>query len=625
MKFLPITYAEVQERGWSEVDVVLVTADAYVDHPSFGHAVIARLMEHHGFKVAILPQPNWRDDLRDFKKFGKPKHFFAISSGMDSMVNHYTAAKRLRSNDAYTPGGSTGFRPDYASYVYAKILKDLFPDTPIISGGLESSLRRFTHYDYWQDSLKPSILAEAPIDLLVYGMGEKPLKEIIRLLQRGVPFSSLTTIPQTAYLADLESIKPHKKWEDLILLSHEQCASSKQKQLQNFKKIERETNKMFPMRLIQGVQDKAVVVNPPYPPLSSEELDETYEYPYMRTPHPKYKKRGDIPAYEMIKHSINIHRGCFGGCSFCAINAHQGKFVVSRSSKSVLKELEQVTQLPSFTGTITDLGGPSANTYKMQGFDLNLCAKCTRPSCLFPEICKNLNTNHQDLLELYEQVQKHPKVKHLFIGSGVRYDILLQNTLDQDILKSHKAYTKALIQNHVSGRLKVAPEHTSDAILKLIRKPSFSLFYQFKTLFEKESAAVNKNQQIIPYFISSLPGSTEKEMAQLALETKSLGFKLEQVQDFTPTPMNMATEMFYAEMNEQGKPLFVAKTPLEKKNQRRFFFWYLPENKAWIKRSLEKLKLVDIANSLLQKNTPPIHNHHKKKNKAKSTAIRKSK
>lgn len=613
MKFLPITYAEVQERGWSEVDVVLVTADAYVDHPSFGHAVIARLMEHHGFKVAILPQPNWRDDLRDFKKFGKPKHFFAISSGMDSMVNHYTAAKRLRSNDAYTPGGSTGFRPDYASYVYAKILKDLFPDTPIISGGLESSLRRFTHYDYWQDSLKPSILAEAPIDLLVYGMGEKPLKEIIRLLQRGVPFSSLTTIPQTAYLTDLESIKPHKKWEDLILLSHEQCASSKQKQLQNFKKIERETNKMFPMRLIQGVQDKAVVVNPPYPPLSSEELDETYEYPYMRTPHPKYKKRGDIPAYEMIKHSINIHRGCFGGCSFCAINAHQGKFVVSRSSKSVLKELEQVTQLPSFTGTITDLGGPSANTYKMQGFDLNLCAKCTRPSCLFPEICKNLNTNHQDLLELYEQVQKHPKVKHLFIGSGVRYDILLQNTLDQDILKSHKAYTKALIQNHVSGRLKVAPEHTSDAILKLIRKPSFSLFYQFKTLFEKESAAVNKNQQIIPYFISSLPGSTEKEMAQLALETKSLGFKLEQVQDFTPTPMNMATEMFYAEMNEQGKPLFVAKTPLEKKNQRRFFFWYLPENKAWIKRSLEKLKLVDIANSLLQKNTPPIHNHHKKK------------
>src|SRR5690554_760943 len=625
MKFLPITYAEVQERGWSEVDVVLVTADAYVDHPSFGHAVIARLMEHHGFKVAILPQPNWRDDLRDFKKFGKPKHFFAISSGMDSMVNHYTAAKRLRSNDAYTPGGSTGFRPDYASYVYAKILKDLFPDTPIISGGLESSLRRFTHYDYWQDSRKPRILAAATIDLLVYGMGEEPLKEIIRLLQRGVPFSSLTTIPQTAYLADLESIKPHKKWEDLILLSHEQCASSKQKQLQNFKKIERETNKMFPMRLIQGVQDKAVVVNPPYPPLSSEELDETYEYPYMRTPHPKYKKRGDIPAYEMIKHSINIHRGCFGGCSFCAINAHQGKFVVSRSSKSVLKELEQVTQLPSFTGTITDLGGPSANTYKMQGFDLNLCAKCTRPSCLFPEICKNLNTNHQDLLELYEQVQKHPKVKHLFIGSGVRYDILLQNTLDQDILKSHKAYTKALIQNHVSGRLKVAPEHTSDAILKLIRRPSFSLFYQFKTLFEKESAAVNKNQQIIPYFISSLPGSTEKEMAQLALETKSLGFKLEQVQDFTPTPMNMATEMFYAEMNEQGKPLFVAKTPLEKKNQRRFFFWYLPENKARIKRSLEKLKIVDIANSMHQKNTPPIHNHHKKKNKAKSTAIRKSK
>jgi uncharacterized radical SAM protein YgiQ len=603
MDFLPISREELDECGWDYVDVIIVSADAYVDHPSFGHAVIARLIEHEGFRVAILPQPNWRDDLRDFKKLGKPRYFFGISSGMDSMVNHYTAGKRLRSDDAFTPGGKSGFRPDYATYVYTRILKELYPDVPVLIGGLEASLRRITHYDYWQDKLKPSILAETGADLLVYGMGEKPIKEILRLLKKGVPFSSIKNVPQTAYLADPNEIKKTKEWEDLYLSSHEDCLENKQTQLKNFRTFELESNKMQSKRLLQNVNDKTVVINPPYPPLAYGELDESFEYPYQRLPHPRYRKRGPIPAYEMIKHSITIHRGCFGGCSFCAINAHQGKFIASRSRESILRELDIITQMPSFNGTITDLGGPSANTYKMQGKDLERCKKCMRPSCLFPKICDNLDTRHADLLSLYQEVQNHPKVKHLFIGSGVRYDILLQETNNVSLRKDHEAYTKTLIQNHVSGRLKVAPEHTSDSVLRLMRKPAFSLFYDFKTIFERESDLVGKKQQIIPYFISSHPGCTESDMASLALETKQLGFKLEQVQDFTPTPLTIATEMYYAETLPNGTPIYIAKKPEQKKNQQRFFFWYIRENRPWIKETLERLKLGKISRLLLSRSS----------------------
>lgn len=601
LDFLPISKEDLEKRDWDFVDVVVISADAYVDHPSFGHAVIARLIEHEGYRVAVLPQPNWRDDLRDFKKLGKPRLFFAISSGMDSMVNHYTAGKRLRSDDAFTAGGKAGFRPDRATTVYAKILKQLYPDVPIVIGGLESSLRRISHYDYWDDKIFPPILATTNADLLIYGMGEKPMKELLHLLKKGVPFSNLNSIPQTAYLVPKGRVPKNKEFEDLKLPSYEDCLQNKKTQFEAFRKTEIESNKIHAKRILQDVGETTVVINPPYPPLEYGELDESFEYPYMRAPHPRYKKRGPVPAFEMIKFSITSHRGCFGGCSFCAINAHQGKFVASRSKESILREVELLTQMPGFAGTISDLGGPSANMYKMRGKDRSRCEKCARPSCVFPRICDNMNTRHQELTELYREISKHPKIKHLFIGSGVRYDLILQETTDKTLLADHLDYAKELIRNHVSGRLKVAPEHTSDSVLSLIRKPSFALFYKFKEFFDKESAAVEKRQQIIPYFISSHPGCTEKDMAELALETKQLGFRLEQVQDFTPTPMTIATEMYYAETYPDGKPLYVAKTPEQKNNQKRFFFWYIPENRIWIQKTLERLKMGKVSRLLLSR------------------------
>ena len=601
LDFLPISKEDLEKRGWDFVDVVVISADAYVDHPSFGHAVIARLIEHEGYRVAVLPQPNWRDDLRDFKKLGKPRLFFAISSGMDSMVNHYTAGKRLRSDDAFTAGGKAGFRPDRATTVYAKILKQLYPDVPIVIGGLESSLRRISHYDYWDDKIFPPILATTNADLLIYGMGEKPMKELLHLLKKGVPFSNLNSIPQTAYLVPKGRVPKNKEFEDLKLPSYEDCLQSKKTQFEAFRKTEIESNKIHAKRILQDVGETTVVINPPYPPLEYGELHESLEYPYMRAPHPRYKKRGPVPAFEMIKFSITSHRGCFGGCSFCAINAHQGKFVASRSKESILREVELLTQMPGFAGTISDLGGPSANMYKMRGKDRSRCEKCARPSCVFPRICDNMNTRHQELTELYREISKHPKIKHLFIGSGVRYDLILQETTDKTLLADHLDYAKELIRNHVSGRLKVAPEHTSDSVLSLIRKPSFALFYKFKEFFDKESAAVEKRQQIIPYFISSHPGCTEKDMAELALETKQLGFRLEQVQDFTPTPMTIATEMYYAETYPDGKPPYVTKNQKKKNNQKRFFFWYIPENRIWIQKTLERLKMGKVSRLLLSR------------------------
>lgn len=600
-KFLPICKEDLEELGWDYVDVVLVSADAYVDHPSFGHAVIGRLLEHEGLRVAILPQPNWRDDLRDFKKLGKPRMFFAVSSGMDSMVNHYTAAKRLRHDDAFTAGNKAGFRPDYATYTYAKILKKLYPDVPLVIGGLESSLRRVTHYDYWSDALKPSILADTQADLLIYGMGERPMKELVRLLKKGVPFRNLNSIQQTAYLAPKGDVPANKNWVDMVLASHEECIADKRTQLNNYRKVDIESNKMFPHRILQDVGEQTVVINPPYPPMEYGELDESFEYPYARAPHPRYKKRGAVPAFDMIKFSINTHRGCFGGCSFCAINAHQGKFIASRSRESILREVEIVTQMEGFGGTITDLGGPSANMYNMRGRDRSRCEKCARPSCLFPKICDNMDTRHAELLSLYREVRNHPKVKHLFIGSGVRYDLILQDTADVELCRDHEEYARELIEFHVSGRLKVAPEHTSDAVLNLMRKPSFTLFHKFKEFFDKECERIGKKQKIIPYFISSHPGCTEADMAELALETKQLGFQLEQVQDFTPTPMTIATEMFYAEMLPDGSPLYVAKTPEQKESQKQFFFWYIPENRPKLRAVLERLKMGKVGRLLLSR------------------------
>ena len=614
--WLPTTPKEAQLRGWTEMDVVLFSGDAYVDHPSFGAAVIGRVLEDCGLKVAIVPQPNWRDDLRDFKKFGAPKYFFGISPGaMDSMVNHYTASRRKRHDDAFTPGGEAGRRPDMPSIVYTKILKELFPDTPVLLGGIEASLRRLTHYDYWEDRMRPSILCESGADMLVYGMGENPLKEIAGLLQKGVPFTSLKTVPQTAFVIDGEEPLPKRKdWETVYLHSHEESLRDGKACAADFRIIEEESNKWYARRIVQRVGDKQVVVNPQYEPMTQAEVDYSFDLPYTRLPHPRYDNRGPIPAYEMIKDSVCLHRGCFGGCSYCTISAHQGKFIASRSEESIMREVEKLVKMPGFHGNISDLGGPSANRYGMRGRDETLCKKCKRPSCIFPNICKNMNTDHSRLTALYRKVDAVPGVKHSYIGSGVRYDMLLNDEATEAEKRSHREYAEELITKHVSGRLKVAPEHTSDAVLKLMRKPSFKLFYRFKKLFEEINKKHGMRQQIIPYFISSHPGCRPEDMAELAAETHDLDFHLEQVQDFTPTPMTVSTTMYstgYHPYTEEKE--YTAIDPKEKERQRMFFFWYKPEMRRTISEELRRIGRSDLIERLFgsqkshQGQTPPPH------------------
>jgi len=588
--WLPTTKKEVEKQGWDELDVIIISGDAYVDHPSFGHAVIGRIIQDCGYRVAIIPQPNWRDDLRDFKKLCKPRLFFGVTAGcMDSMINHYTANKRIRSDDAYSPGGKAGFRPDYASVVYSNILKKLYPDTPVVLGGIESSLRRFTHYDYWSDKLKPSILFDSKADILIYGMGELPIVKLLKYLDKGVPVSSIKNLPQTAFLLNNnDKIYKDKQWESFELHSHEQCLKNKKLFAENFKHIEQESNRLIAKQLIQRIGNKVLVVNPPESLMTEKEIDRFFDLPFTRLPHPKYKKRGAIPAYEMIKHSVNIHRGCFGGCAFCTISAHQGRSIISRSQKSILKEVKKITNMPDFKGYISDLGGPSANMYKLEPIDISICKKCKRPSCIFPSVCKNLNTNHKPLIELYKKVSSLPEIKKLFISSGVRYDILL----DKNSKKSdyHKEYIKELILKHVPGRLKVAPEHSSDNVLKIIRKPSFKLFKEFKKIFDDISAKGKLNQQLIPYLISSHPGCKLEDMADLAIETKKLGYRLKQVQDFTPTPMTLSTVIYYSGYNPYTmEKVYTAKSKKERLNQRKFFFWYKKENYYWVKNALKQM------------------------------------
>lgn len=608
-RWLPTTADEVKARGWDQLDVILVSGDAYVDHPAFGTAVIARLLESEGLKVAVLPQPNWRDDLRDFKKLGAPRLFFGVTSGcMDSMVNRYTAARKPRSEDAYTPGGEVGFRPDYATVVYSRILKEIYPDVPVMIGGIEASLRRVTHFDYWSDSLKPSILADSGADLLVYGMGELPLKECVRLLKRGVPFSSLTTIAQTAVLLPPGKSAPkNANWDDHTLHTHESCLVDRDLYAQNFKAIETESNRVKARRLLQATGDRLLVVNPPYPTMSEKQIDASFDLPYTRLPHPKYRKRGPIPAYEMIKHSLNMHRGCFGGCSFCTISAHQGKFVASRSKESILREVESIKQMPDFRGTISDLGGPSGNMYKMKGKEQWICDECVRPSCIWPDVCRNLDTDHTALLDIYKSVRETEGIKHAYVASGIRYDLFLHDKgATPEVKASHEKYIEELAAHHVPGRIKVAPEHTSDHVLRIMRKPSFNLFYKFKEKFAAAAQKAGKpDMPVTPYFISSHPGSRPEDMADLALKTKDLGYRLEAVQDFTPTPMTVATEIYATGVHPiENRPVQVARTPDEKQEQRGFFFWYKPEMKKALRGTLHRLGLDDMAKRLLDEKKP---------------------
>ncbi len=601
--WLPITKKEVEQRGWGELDVILISGDAYVDHPAFGTAVIGRIIESEGFKIAIVAQPNWKDDLRDFKKLGKPKYFFGVTAGcMDSMVNHYTANKRLRSNDSYTPGGEAGFRPDYATTVYTKILKQLYPDVPVLIGGIEASLRRVTHYDYWQDKLLPSILHDSGADMLVYGMGEQPLREILKLVKQGVPLNTIRNINQISYQQETaEPLDEFNNWSTVEISSHEICLKDKIKYAANFKVVEVESNKWQANRIIQKVGDKTLVINPPFKTMDEKEMDVSFDLPYTRMPHPKYKNRGPIPSYEMIKFSINMHRGCFGGCSFCTISAHQGKFIASRSQESIMKEVDQIVKHPEFKGYISDLGGPSANMYQMKGKDESICNRCQSPSCIHPVICSNLDTSHTPLTEIYRKVDAHPEVKKAFVGSGVRYDLLVDDFNKNNQDGNHDIYMEQLVTRHVSGRLKVAPEHTSDDTLRVMRKPGFKYFKKFKEKYDNIQAKHNLKQPLIPYFISSHPGCEEADMANLAAETKDLGFQLEQVQDFTPTPMTVSEVIYYSGVHPYTlQPIKTAKTKEEKQNQNNYFFWYKPEFKQWIRNRLTKINRPDLADRLLK-------------------------
>ena len=593
--YLPTTKKELQLRGWEQLDIIIFSGDAYIDHPAFGAAVIGRVLEHAGYKVAIVPQPDWRGDHRDFTKLGRPRLFFAITAGsMDSMVNQYTAAKRLRSDDAYTPDGKAGMRPDYCTITYSNILRQLYPDVPIVIGGVEASMRRLTHYDYWSDQLKPSILIDSHADILIYGMGEKQIVAIAKSLedargasyrtpsglqdaslsapQKSADFSgtplqdaltdySLEAIPQIAYLTNHPCLQEGEGGR-LLLHSHEDAVKSKRMHAENFRLIETESNKIHAATIIQPVGNQYVVVNPPYPTMTTEELDAIYDLPFQYHPHPKYKGK-HIPAYEMIRFSVCMHRGCFGACSFCTISAHQGKQITSRSEQSILRQINLLKDLPEWKGYLSDLGGPSANMYGMHGKDMTICEKCARPSCLHPAICKNLNQDFAPLLHIYKQVNQLPYIKKAFVGSGIRYDLM------------NEEYGKQLITQHVSGRLKVAPEHTSSEVLKLMRKPTWQEYEKFHRFFEKINREAGLRQQLIPYFISSHPGCRNQDMQDLADKCKQLNYRPEQVQDFTPTPMTLATTMFYTGLNPYTmQPVYVARTKNDKDKQKSYFFFW---------------------------------------------------
>ena len=573
--FLPITKKELDYLGWDEVDVILISGDAYVDHPSFAAAVIGRTLEAQGYRVAILPQPNWQDDLRDFKKLGKPRLFFGITAGnMDSMVNHYTAFKRLRSDDAYTPGGQAGFRPDYATIVYSKIVRQLFPDVPIVIGGVEASMRRLAHYDYWSDSFKPSILQESGANILIYGMGERPIMAVAQAIEQGDWRSRLPDIPQIGYMrSEVEAYRENA--ETVFLHSFEEEKKDKRKYAEDFVLFEKESNKRRQRMLIQPYENNFLVINPPFDTPTEEEMDQfSFFDRMMNAPHPKYLKRGAIPAFEMIKNSINIHRGCFGGCSFCAIAAHQGKYIASRSEKSILAELEDLSQREYFKGHVSDLGGPSANMYRMHGKNTELCERCVRPSCIFPKVCKNLNINHKPIIELYRKALKTKGVKHITIGSGIRYDMLLSDA-QTDKENGLSDYIREVVNHHVSGRLKVAPEHTASHVLQKMRKPEFEQFHRFLEKFNQANRQSGKNQQLIPYFISSHPACTLQDMKELSKLSHQNHLMTEQVQDFTPTPMTVSTETWYTGYNPYTmEKVFSARSQKEKLAQRQYFFWY---------------------------------------------------
>ena len=564
---IPTSVKEVQRLGWDYIDVIFFTGDAFVDHPSFGTACIARYLEKFGYRVAVVPQPNWKDDLRDFRKLGAPRLYFAVNSGaMDSMVNHYTAARRLRHEDAYTPDGQFGRRPDRAVTVYTKILKRLWPDVPVVIGGVEASLRRLAHYDYWDNSIHPSILVDSGADWLCYGMGERTMLELTRAIESGRNLRQMENIAQLAFYR-----KGTCKLDGaLVLHSYERCLEEPRSFAENFHQIEVHANMLTPQTLVEPVGDGYVRVNPPLPPATTEEMDSFWDLPFTKKPHPRYKGKR-IPAYDMIKDSIITHRGCFGGCNFCTIAAHQGKFIQSRSEESILKEVRELAAMPEFRGNISDLGAPTANMYGMHGKDPSRCAVCRRKSCLFPSACSNMDRNHERVLALYRRVDAMKGIRHSYIGSGVRYDLFLDEKGFVD--GSGKKYLRELMLRHTSGRLKVAPEHTEDKVLYYMAKPSFRLFERLRAEFDKINREEGTHTELVPYFISSHPGCTLQDMRRLASNKSLKGIWMEQVQDFMPTPMTTSSIMFCTGLDPRTmKEVFVEHDPERKKEQKSLFF-----------------------------------------------------
>ena len=635
----PTSVKEVQALGWDYIDIILVSGDAFIDHPSFGTAVIGRWLQKWGYRVAVVPQPNWRDDLRDFRKLGAPRLYFGVNAGaMDSMVNHYTASKRLRHDDAYTPEGKAGARPDYAVTVYTKILKELYPEVPVVIGGIEASLRRVTHYDYWKDCLMPSVLVSSGADWLCYGMGERPMLELTRGIEKGWSRHRLQQIPQLAFYRDGKlpvqvqapegagpaetasaSLRPlpptssagpsllcGRGWPQvsagpapsgiLVLHSFEECLRDKRAFAENFHWIETHANMMHPDTILEPVGKGYVQINPPFPTATQEEMDSFWDLPFTKLPHPRYKGKR-IPAYDMIKFSVNTHRGCFGGCNFCTIAAHQGKFVSSRSEQSILKEVRELNKLPGFAGNISDVGAPTANMYGMHGKNLELCGKCRRRSCLFPARCPNLDCDHTRLLELYHQIDATPGIRHSYIGSGIRYDLFL--TENGFVDPSSRPYLSELVLDHTSGRLKVAPEHTEDHVLRMMGKPSFKLFERLRKEFDKINREAGTHVGLVPYFISSHPGCTLQDMQRLAAHPALKGIWMDQVQDFTPTPMTTSSVMYYSGLDPRDlKPVFTERDLARKQQQKSFFFKnsskksgeVLPNRKQSLNIAARKLK-----------------------------------
>ncbi|AZR72410.1 YgiQ family radical SAM protein [Anoxybacter fermentans] len=609
--FLPINAEDMKARGWDQLDILLITGDAYVDHPSFGVAIIGRLLEIHGYKVGIIAQPDWRD-IKDFKAFGDkpPRLFVGITSGnLDSMVNNYTAARRRRKRDVYSPGGVGGKRPDRAVIVYANRVREVFGKVPIVIGGLEASLRRFAHYDYWQDRVRRSILLDSRADLIVYGMGERQVVEIAQSLESGIPIEYLTYLDGT--VAKTKSLDGLKDFVELP--SYEEVSTDKEKYALSFKLQYQEQDPFKGRPVVQKHGDWYIVQNRPAKPLATHELDRLYELPYTREYHPIYEKEGGIPALKEVKFSIVTHRGCYGSCAFCALVQHQGRIIQSRSKESILKEVRLLTKLPDFKGVIHDVGGPTANMYKT-GCSRDGEGYCGKRNCLFPSPCPNLKKSHQEYIDLLRSIRQIPGVKHVFIRSGIRYDLLMADN-ESDFLKE-------LCEHHVSGQLKIAPEHVSPKVLKAMRKPSFEVYAKFREEYKKVNKMLGKKQYLVPYFISSHPGCGLDEMIQLAEHIRDLKYNPEQVQDFTPTPMTLATCMYYTGIDPlTGEKIYVPKDMGEKRMQRALLQFRDPKNYDLVKKALKKAGRDDLIGSgkkaLIPDRRPGAHRRKGQRRKKK--------